>query len=164
MNPTFRPLFPLLVAGALGVAAAHAADPKPTPAEVPPPPGLHDPGVSAAPAAATAETPATAPAASEEDALAPLPKPDARLVRDKASREAAANAQRMAASEVTTRQQGTDRVEEYRQHGRLWMVRILPPNGGPIQSFLANDVSGRLLRDPAEGPVAPVYYSLYEWQ
>ena len=26
-----------------------------------------------------------------------------------------------------------------------------------------SDGSGRLTRDPQEGPVAPVYFSLYEW-
>jgi hypothetical protein len=26
------------------------------------------------------------------------------------------------------------------------------------------DGSGRLARDPNEGPVSPVYYTLYEWK
>lgn len=136
----------------------------PQPVDAPPPPGIDDPGVeTAADAAATTETtPAASPQATT-DPLAPLPRPDSRLVRDKASRQAAANAERIAASDVTRRQQGDDTVEEYRENGRVWMIRIVRPDG-PTQTFFANDGSGRLVRDPAEGPVSPVYYTLYEWK
>ena len=161
MKPTIRPLFPLLVAGALGLGAAHAAEHKPKPAEIPPPPGLNDPGVttSAAPAQ-DANAPA---AATSEDPMAPLPKPDARLVRDKASRDAASTTHRLANSKVTVRQQGTDTVEEYRENGHIWMIKIVPQNG-PTQTFTEADGSGRLMRDPNMGPVSPVYYTLYEWK
>lgn len=159
----------ILAAAALAVTTAFtalpalAADRQPVPADVPPPPGLNDPGVST-PAAAKTEASETAPPALDrDDPLAPVPKPDARLVRDKASRDASATAQRVADSDVTTRKQGNDTVEEYRQKGRLWMVRIVPQNG-PTQTFMADDPSGRLLRDPTEGPIAPVYYTLYEWK
>ncbi|MBX3700353.1 MAG: DUF2782 domain-containing protein [Dokdonella sp.] len=150
-----------LASGAL-LAAPPAA--RPQPAEVPPPPGLNDPtaapaSTQAAPAAAAAATAAS----QADDPLAAVPKPDARLVRDKASRDAAATQQRMAGSQVTRRQQGSDTVEEYRQNGRIWMIRIVPING-PIQTFVTNDGSGRLVRDPKEGPVSPVYYSLYDWK
>lgn len=163
MTTRFRPLFAALcVAGAFGFAAADAAERKPK-AEVPPPPGLNDPGVGtpAAPAQDGAE-PASAPQA-DQDPLAPIPKPDARLVRDKASRDRAANAERVAASDVTTRQQGDDTIEEYRQNGRLWMIKIRQPQG-PVQTFYDDDGSGRLMRDPKEGPVSPVYFTLYEWK
>ena len=43
------------------------------------------------------------------------------------------------------------------------MIRIVPING-PIQTFVTNDGSGRLVRDPNEGPVSPVYYTLYQWK
>lgn len=156
-----------LLAALLAVAAVHAfaAPPsdKPKPAEIPPPPGMNDPG-SAAPTPVAQDADAqSAPAQQAQDPLAPLPKPDNRLVRDKASRDAAANRQRIAASDVTKRQQGSDTVEEYRQNGRLWMIRIVPING-PIQTFVTNDGSGRLVRDPNEGPVSPVYYTLYQWK
>lgn len=133
-------------------------------AEVPPPPGLNDPGVdaSAAPNAQDAAAAAEAPQSSD-DPLAPLPKPDSRLVRDKASRDRAAAAERVAASEITTRKQGDDTIEEYRQNGRVWMIKIRQPQG-PTQTFYADDGSGRLVRDPKEGPVSPVYFTLYEWK
>lgn len=168
MSPIPRPLFAsaLLAASlAFGVSNAFATDAKQAgKADIPPPPGMNDPGVSAsAHDAVKPDAPAASPAAADEDPLAPLPKPDARLVRDKASRDAAANAQRIAASDKTTRRQGTDTVEEYREHGHVWMIKIVPQNG-PTQTFYDNDGSGRLMRDPREGPVSPVYYTLYEWK
>ena len=165
MNPTVRLLFAIATAAAgIGFAAssAPAADPKPPKADVPRPPAMDDPGVSTA-AAPPGDNAAPAPAQPEEDPLAPLPKPDARLVRDKAARDASATAQRVAASQVTTRTQGEDTVEEYRDHGHVWMIRIVP-RSGPAQTFMDNDGSGRLARDPHEGPVSPVYYTLYEWK
>ena len=152
-----------LLAACFAWATAAAAPPQQV--EAPPPPGIDDPGV----ATDAANVPAVqdgAPATNEqvnEDPLAPLAKPDARLVRDKASRETAATNQRIADSDVTRRQQGEDTVEEYRENGRVWMVRIVRPDG-PTQTFFANDGSGRLVRDPDEGPVSPVYYTLYEWK
>ncbi len=151
---------------AIACASAWAAPPaaKTPVADVPPPPGMNDPTSSSTKATAPAQEAASAaPAASAEDPLAPLPKPDARLVRDKASRIAAENQQRIGASEVTKRQQGSDTVEEYRENGRLWMIRIVPING-PIQTFVTNDGSGRLVRDANKGPVSPVYYTLYQWK
>lgn len=157
-------LITLSLASACGFALAAPPASAPQPAEVvPPPPGMNDPAPAiSAPVPAQEQGQAT-PAPTTQDPLAPLPKPDARLVRDKASRTSAADRERIAASDVTKRQQGDDTVEEYRQNGRIWMIRIIPING-PIQTFVTNDGSGRLVRDPREGPVSPVYYSLYEWK
>ncbi|MEO6748573.1 MAG: hypothetical protein ABI294_03175, partial [Casimicrobiaceae bacterium] len=94
---------------------ANAADKKPSRADVAPPPGMNDPGVTTD--AAVPKGDSSAASAAPEDPLAPLPKPDARLVRDKASRDASTSTQRIADSEVTRRQQGDDTVEEYRDHG-----------------------------------------------
>lgn len=145
------------------MGSATAADRAPAKADVPPPPGMNEPGVTTTAPPAAKEEPAAAPAATGDDPLAPLPKPDARLVRDKASRDKAATDDRVARSEVTKRKQGDDTVEEYRQNGRIWMIKIIPITG-PSQTFMTNDGSGRLVRDPKEGPVSPVYYSLYEWK
>lgn len=160
MKPIIRPLV-ACVALALACTAAVADQRKPK-ADAPPPPGMNDPASAPATPVAPADADTSAPAKAE-DPLAPLPKPDARLVRDKASRDAEAAQERIASSDVTRRKQGDDTVEEYRQHGRLWMVKIIPIHG-PIQTFFTNDGSGRLVRDPNEGPVSPVYYSLYEWK
>lgn len=162
MKPTLRIVAIsalLVIAASLG---AHAAQPKPTHADAAPPPGLDDPGVTSK--ESTPAPDAAVPARqADPDPLAPLPKPDARLVRDKASRDASSNAQRIADSDVTTRKEGNDTVQEYRQRGHVWMIKIVPQNG-PTQTFLDNDGSGRLNRDAKEGPVSPVYYTLYEWK
>jgi Protein of unknown function (DUF2782) len=158
----------VVLAPAFVLAAQADQQASPSKIEAPPPPGINDPGVTSAEPPAQKGTPSPAPAAAAgsdnaTDPLAPLPKPDTRLVRDKATREGQANADRIAASDKTVRKQGSDTVEEYRQSGRVWMIRIVP-RYGPTQTFYDNDGSGRLARDPREGPVSPVYYSLYEWK
>jgi hypothetical protein len=136
----------------------------PPKADAPPPPGLNDPGV-ASPKAATqgAAAPAAIDAAdAAADPLAPLPKPDTRIVRSKADRDPTV-AQRMATSEHLTRQQDGDTVDEYRQNGKVWMIHIVPRGGGPDETFMDTTGTGRLTRDPRQGPVSPVYFSLYDW-
>ncbi|MBL0030078.1 MAG: DUF2782 domain-containing protein [Rhodanobacteraceae bacterium] len=53
-------------------------------------------------------------------------------------------------------------IEEYRQGGRLYMVRVVPERG-PAYTYLDTDGNGRLEYDGEDGPVRPVYYTLYEW-
>ncbi len=55
-----------------------------------------------------------------------------------------------------------DVVEEYRQDGRLTSIRVRPLRG-PAYSVHDANGDGRLDRKDAEGPVAPVYWTLYEW-
>jgi hypothetical protein len=62
---------------------------------------------------------------------------------------------------VAVRTQGDDTVEEYREGGKMYMIRITPKNGVP-RTIMADD-DGKLERDPKLGPVAPVYYKVYEW-
>lgn len=151
-----------IAAAVLGMSVAVAAPPDKTvpKADIPPPPGLNDPGVGATPA--QAQPAATAAEPSDTDPLAPLPKPDTRIVRDRVDRDPDAMNRRMANSDHATRQQGDDTVDEYRQNGHVWMIRIQPRNG-PVETFMDTTGNGRLTRDPQQGPVAPVYFSLYEW-
>jgi hypothetical protein len=161
MNPIARPL--LVTLGLfLAASVALAADQKPPKSNAPPPPGINDP-VGSATTPAQNQDAANATPTADQDPLAPLPKPDSRLVRDRASRDADANTARMASSEVSRRKQGDDTVEEYRDKGHVWMIKISQPNG-PTQTFMDRDGSGRLLSDPNQGPVSPVYYTLYEWK
>lgn len=156
---------------ALAVPAVALAEPPAAPPgagliDAPPPPPMDDPGVNhaaSAPTAASDAAGAVAPAP-VDDSLAPLPKPDTRLVRDKASRtpNAAELRARDAASDVTVRKEGNDTIEEYRSNGRLWKVRVMPQNG-PVQTWMDLDNDGRLDNDPKQGPVSPVYYTLYQW-
>jgi hypothetical protein len=56
-----------------------------------------------------------------------------------------------------------DRVEEYRQDGKVVMVKVTPKRGVPYTLY-DDDKDGRLDRSDAEkNDVSPVYYTLYEW-
>ncbi|MDH4020074.1 MAG: DUF2782 domain-containing protein [Xanthomonadales bacterium] len=67
-------------------------------------------------------------------------------------------------SVVITEREG-QRVEEYRQNGRTYMVKITPVKG-PAYYYLDEDGDGELeLResDRKLNPVQPVYWKLKEW-
>jgi hypothetical protein len=55
-----------------------------------------------------------------------------------------------------------DIVEEYRLAGRLYEVRVRPRVGVPY-TLLDTNGDGRLNRRHDDGPVAPVFYTIYEW-
>ena len=59
-------------------------------------------------------------------------------------------------------QDNGDRVEEYRQNGRLTMVKVIPQRGAPY-FLLDTNGDGRLDTKDGEGSVAPVYWTIYEW-
>ncbi len=142
---------------ALLVAVATAACPlsvfaDPPLQSAPPPPGIDDKGV---------ET--TSAPVSKDETMKPA-MPDTRLVRDKASRSRDSTAAQIEANSdsVTERKEGNDTVREYREKGKLRMIRIVPQNG-PTHTYYDRNGDGRLDKDPLEGPVAPVYFTIYEW-
>ena len=159
-------LIPLAISAMLlpwaGLALAQSQK-SPTRVEPPPPPSLDDKGIYATPDPAN-DNVAAAEAAAQvlPDATQAPDKPDTRLVRDKPAREQAAVKERVAASQLTVRQEGNDTVEEYRENGKVWMIRIIPADG-PNRVFMDNTGTGRLTRDPKLGPIDPVYYTVYEW-
>ena len=108
-----------------------------------PPPDINDPGVAqtqSIPLPSKAIPPSVAPAA-RGSAATDNSNPDVRVHVDA---------------------QG-NKVEEYRRNGHVYMVRVTPRNGVP-QTYYENDnASGSLSHDPQRGPVAPVYYTLFEW-
>ena len=55
-----------------------------------------------------------------------------------------------------------DRVEEYRQNGRLYMVKVTPERG-PVYYLHDTDGNGKLNREDGTPSVTPVYWTLYEW-
>lgn len=55
-----------------------------------------------------------------------------------------------------------DRVEEYRQNGQLYMVKVTPERG-PSYYLYDTDGNGRLNRDDRLPKVSPVYWTIYEW-
>jgi hypothetical protein len=149
-------------------AGAQQSTEQPKLAPVPPPPSMNDPGVREG--------------AKDTSGNAPIPRPvpydsDERQRSTPATSDAAPpqhaapalpsmhddgkDARGDAPPQVTVRQEGNDRVEEYRSGGRLFMVRVTPKVGVP-QTYMADD-SGKLYHDPKDGPVNPVYYKVYEW-
>jgi hypothetical protein len=53
-------------------------------------------------------------------------------------------------------------IEEYRQGNRLYMIRVVPERG-IAYTYLDTDGNGRLEYEGEDGPVRPVFYTLYEW-
>ncbi len=123
-----------------------------------PPPEIDAKGVATKPASIP-ESESVKPVVSVKPEM-----PDTRLVRDKASRSKSPTAAEIEASSdsVTERKEGSDTVTEYRQKGKIRMVRITPTSG-PAQVYYDRNADGRLDRDPMDGPVSPVYFTLYEW-
>lgn len=56
-----------------------------------------------------------------------------------------------------------DVIEEYRQGGEVFMVRITPVRGKAYYLY-DDDRNGRLDRSDAEkNDISPVYWTIYEW-
>jgi hypothetical protein len=64
---------------------------------------------------------------------------------------------------VTIRTEGDVTIEEYRRDGNVYMV-VVHPKSGVSYTYMDTDGDGRLEGDPREGPVQPVYYTLYSWE
>lgn len=133
---------PLSVA-LLAVGHAHAAEP----AVAPPPPPLD---TSAPP-----REPAMPPPA---DVAAPAPRPPGDLPEKVTLPPDADSAP---AVSIRTEKNG-DVVEEYRQNGRVTMVKVRPKVGIEYTMMDTNG-DGRLDRSDSDAPVGPVYYTIYEW-
>ena len=64
---------------------------------------------------------------------------------------------------VSIRTEGNgDRVEEYRQNGRIFMVKVTPSRG-PAYYLMDTDGNGKLNRDDRDPRVSPVHWTIYEW-
>ena len=133
----------LLVAASLfALSAVHAQDSRPPKGAAPPPPGMNDPGVQP-----------TAPASSG-------PKGSARAL-PAMHEDTAADARHLSIPQVSVHRDGTDRVQEYRRHGQLYMVVVTPEHGVPYSYTVDPDGSRHL--DPSNPPVHPAMYKVLEW-
>jgi len=93
-----------------------------------------------------------------QDAEAPAPPEDVPIPEKVQASEPAQDP-----PEVTIRVEPSgDRVEEYRQNGRLYMVKITPTRGAPYY-LMDTDGNGRLNRDDRDPRISPVYWKIYEW-
>jgi hypothetical protein len=140
-----KPLVALVLVPVFLAAPAFAQS-KP-PVNVPPPPGMSDPGVKATAPAAPASAPATAAPAQSGTSL--LPRKPAPIRSGEPM------------PEVSVHQQGENTVQEYRRNGQLYMVVVTPPNG-IAQTYMV-DPSGRLVDEHGQKPARPVMYKILEW-
>ena len=127
------------------LAAPAFAQSTPPPVNVPPPPGMNDPGVKAS-APTPAQPQAATPARSGTSILPRKPEP----IRSGEPMP-----------EVSVHQQGENVVQEYRRNGQLYMVVVTPPNG-IAQTYMV-DPSGRLVDEHGQKPTRPVMYKILEW-
>lgn len=119
---------------------------------VPPPPGINDPGVKASSPPTTAR-PAVSPARQLD--LKPQTLPAMRDGGD-------AQGQRDASIPVVrVRQQGDNSIQEYSRNGRVYMV-VVTPKSGIAQTYMV-DPQGRLVDEHGQKPVGPVMYKILEW-
>lgn len=119
---------------------ARAASAPPPPGSALPPPSMNDPG--------------------EQPQSVPLPNTGIPPSMAPAAREAEGHGD---STNVTSRTDANgDKIEEFRRSGSVYMVRITPKFGVP-QTFHVDSTSGSLVRNPDEGPVSPVYYTIFKW-
>lgn len=129
-----------------------AAAQKPVPTEPLPPPEMDEPGV-------TAQVPTRPPDTSLIGERQSLPRDGQAPIQDKIQSRPSEES----APTVTIRTTETgDTVEEYRQNGRLTMIKVTPQRG-PSYMLIDTDGDGRVDRSDGVGAVAPIYYKLYEW-
>lgn len=123
----------------------------------PPPPGMNDPGVdaqAAPPAAQNAKHPPRGEVPAEPSPTQ-LPGKPIPLPRQPGETQA------QTAPDIRVRQEGDNKVQEYRQGGRLTMVVITPKNGVP-QTYMVN-ADGKLRGENGAPPVQPVMYKVLEF-
>ncbi|MEO9215632.1 MAG: DUF2782 domain-containing protein [Rhodanobacter sp.] len=120
------------------------------PVNVPPPPGINDPGVKAvAPPSPPATPPDDAPMSLAPKALPSMKSGDSSLGRGSDI------------PDVSVHQQGENSVQEYRRSGRVYMVVVTPKNG-IAQTYMV-DPQGRLVDEHGQRPTKPVMYKVLEW-
>lgn len=120
------------------------------PVNVPPPPGMNDPGVKAV---APASTPATPPDDSSVD-LAPKSLPSMKSGDSSLGRGSDV-------PDVRIHQEGDNSVQEYRRNGRVYMVVVTPKTGLAVTYMV--DPQGRLVDEHGQRRGTPAMYKVLEW-
>jgi hypothetical protein len=127
---------------------------------VPPPPGINDPGVQAvAPAVKPVAKPAAKPRAATSSHRPLDLKPQALpAMQDDGTAHAGRD---KSLPEIKVRQEGDNSIQEYSRNGRVYMVVVTPKNG--IEQTYMVDPQGRLVDEHGQKPVGPVMYKVLEW-
>jgi hypothetical protein len=149
----------LLVAASILFTSSVSAQSAPS-TNVPPPPGINDPGVKAAqPPAKPATRQRSAHAASSSSAQSLNLKPQALpAMHDESSVQTNRD---QPPPEVRIRQEGDNSIQEYSRNGRVYMV-VITPKSGIAQTYMV-DPQGRLVDEHGMKPVGPVMYKVLEW-
>ncbi|MGY3041206.1 hypothetical protein ACVWWQ_002838 [Rhodanobacter sp. TND4EL1] len=130
---------------------------------VPPPPGINDPGVKAVtpPVERTTrsatKSAADAAARSSEKPLNLKPQALPSMHDDGAAKPP----RDQVTPEVRVRQEGDNNIQEYSRNGRVYMV-VITPKSGITQTYMV-DPQGRLVDEHGQKPVGPVMYKVLEW-
>jgi hypothetical protein len=145
----------LLVAASVLFASSAFAQSSPS-TNVPPPPGINDPGVKAA-------TPPAKPAVkskSAHSARQPLDlKPQALPAMQDSGNAPAGRDKSL--PQIRVRQEGDNNIQEYSRNGQVYMV-VVTPKVGIAQTYMV-DPQGRLVDEHGQKPVRPVMYKVLEW-
>ncbi|OOG62800.1 hypothetical protein B0E46_11250 [Rhodanobacter sp. B04] len=136
---------PVLLAAASALLASHAFA-QSAPTNVPPPPGINDPGVKAV-APATAASQGGNPMTREPPALPAM--------------QDAGNGRQASLPQIRVRQEGDNTIQEYSHSGQVYMVVVTPKHG--IQQTYMVDPQGRLVDEHGKKPVGPAMYKVLEW-
>ncbi|HTH68377.1 MAG TPA: DUF2782 domain-containing protein [Rhodanobacter sp.] len=153
----------LLVAASVLFTSSVLAQSAPS-TNVPPPPGINDPGVQAVepparPAAKPAARHRSVHAAPSSSAQPLNLKPQALpAMHDEGSVQTSRD---QPAPEVRIRQEGDNSIQEYSRNGRVYMV-VITPKSGITQTYMV-DPQGRLVDEHGMKPVGPVMYKVLEW-
>jgi uncharacterized protein DUF2782 len=142
----------VLFASSLLVSNASAQSSPST--NVPPPPGINDPGVQAVAPPAKLRKAAPAPVHRSLD-LKPQALP---AMHDDG---VAPSARDKSLPEIKVRQEGDNSIQEYSRNGQVYMVVVTPKNG--IEQTYMVDPQGRLVDEHGKKPVGPVMYKVLEW-
>ena len=150
----------LLVAASVLFTSSVLAQSAPS-TNVPPPPGINDPGVQAVEPPATKppvkqrSTHATSPSSGQPLNLKPQTLP---AMHDEGGVQSRRD---QPAPEVRIRQEGDNSIQEYSRNGRVYMV-VITPKSGIAQTYMV-DPQGRLVDEHGMKPVGPVMYKVLEW-
>lgn len=146
---------------ALPVAAQSVKDPA---LKTLPPPALNDPGVKPGEPDRSGQKPVERPVPydqAEETQSTPATS-DAEGRTVSAANLPSLDGNGNPPPEVSIRQEGDNRVEEYRSGGKLYQVIVTPKNGVP-QYYSVDDEGRRHAVGGRNGPVSPTQYKVYEW-
>ncbi|HEY8327287.1 MAG TPA: DUF2782 domain-containing protein [Rhodanobacter sp.] len=149
----------LLVAASVLFTSSVLAQSAPS-TNVPPPPGINEPGVKAVeppakPAARHRPTHAAPSSSSHALNLKPQALP---AMHDEGSVQTGRD---QPPPEVRIRQEGDNSIQEYSRSGRVYMV-VITPKSGIAQTYMV-DPQGRLVDEHGMKPVGPVMYKVLEW-